>query len=90
MRHATATPYGKTYPEVQRETVFGYCNPSLLAGAFLEEIHGHGVTLAPFGTFMCVKARALSKHAHIMVACLLGVGAPLAKVFGAQLSIDNT
>ena len=30
----------------------------MLVGAFPEEVHGHGVTMAPFGAFMCVSAGA--------------------------------
>ena len=54
----------------------------MLAGAFPEEIHGHGVTLVPLGAVMCVRATALPKHAWVLAACFLGGGTLLAKVFG--------
>ena len=66
MQSATATPYGKTFPEVRRESVCGCSDPLLLAGTFLEEVHGHDVTLAPFGAVMCVNIHqtALSSRCH--------------------------
>ena len=72
MWQAPATPCGKTFLKVQRESACGYCNPSLLEGAFPEEVHGHGVTLAPFGVVMCANAWALPKQAQAMAARLLG------------------
>ena len=72
----------QTYPEVRRELVCGYCNPSTLASACPKEMHGHGVTLVLFGACICVIVGVLSKQAHAMAACLLVVGAMLAKVFG--------
>ena len=69
---------------MQRESICGYTDPSVLVGTFLEEVHGHGITLALFGAVMCVSVGALPKHAQVMATYLLGVGAMLAKVFGSN------
>ena len=44
----------------------GVREPSLLAGAFPKEVHGHGVTLVPLGALICVDAGALLKQTVVL------------------------
>ena len=46
----------------------------MLAGAFPEEIHGHGVTWAPLGVVMCVSIGALPKQGWAMTHVFLVLG----------------
>ena len=57
-------------------------DPSLLAGAFPKEVHGHGITLVPLDTLICVEARALPKQTKTMAACFRGAVTMLAEMFG--------
>ena len=62
---------------------YGYSDPLALVGAFLEEMHGHGVTLVLLGALMCANAKVLPKKAQAMAACFFGTRTLLAEVFGS-------
>ena len=68
----------------------GHSDPSVLEGTFLEEVHGHCVTLAPFGAVMCVSVGALSKQARDGGTSSWCGGNVGEGVWLAQLSIDGT